>query len=289
MNAKFETLTDHRDGEREPLRGGTVILSRLGRGESRLRAAAPSVKFVLRGEAIYEIEGRKRRVRAGEFLLVDDGTRFTASVQGSDGRIAMCVYLGSTRRSPLSGEGLERLAAPILQGFTIDPFARLLREHAIRLARHPQHGQLAAAQVVDDVTAGAEDFLMRFSAMERSLGALKQSTRIETLNRLERARAFIHERTNTPLTLDEIADAAHLSRFHLSRTFAQTYGAAPLSYHRGLRLEAAARRLAKSECSATHLAQELGYASLSAFSRAFARQFGAPPSQAEAIASPPCS
>jgi len=70
-----------------------------------------------------------------------------------------------------------------------------------------------------------------------------------------------------------------LSRFHLTRMFSEVYGAPPLSYHRQLRLDLAAIRLRLGATTPTALAHEMGYGSLSAFSRAFRSRFGFPPSR----------
>ena len=130
---------------------------------------------------------------------------------------------------------------------------------------------------------GAEDYLATFSNRLERLGSVKHSTRIETLQRLERARCFIHDQADRPISLDEVAGEAALSRFHLTRSFAEVFGLPPLAYHRRLRLEAAARLLKSDAISATEIAEQLGYGSLSAFTRAFRQNFGVPPSQARLV------
>jgi AraC-like DNA-binding protein len=47
------------------------------------------------------------------------------------------------------------------------------------------------------------------------------------------------------------------------------FGQTPLACHRRLRLEGAARLLKSEAMSATQIAEQLGYGSLSAFTRAF--------------------
>jgi AraC-like DNA-binding protein len=134
-----------------------------------------------------------------------------------------------------------------------------------------------ARRLLAQAGSGAQGFMQRFDCKRSRLSHVRPAARTETLQRLECAQAFIHANAGRPLTLDEVSRAAALSRFHLTRTFAQVYGAPPLAYHRRLRLEQAAARLREGSACATALADELGYASLSAFSRAFRAQFGAPP------------
>lgn len=56
-DVEFRTLCAHPDTPAVGAVGGRVVLSQLTRG-SRFTAIAASVKFVLEGEATYEIDGR---------------------------------------------------------------------------------------------------------------------------------------------------------------------------------------------------------------------------------------
>jgi AraC-like DNA-binding protein len=85
-------------------------------------------------------------------------------------------------------------------------------------------------------------------------------------------------------SLDEPADgpslarAVHFSRDHLDRLLAAATGESPVALRRRLLLERAAWQLRIGSASAAEAATAAGYGSSAAFSRAFARAFGAPPS-----------
>ena len=87
---------------------------------------------------------------------------------------------------------------------------------------------------------------------------------------------------NVPLA--ELASVARLSQFHLARYFKRAFGEAPVSYHRALRLQRAARFLAAGNGSVAQAAELIGYSDAVALSHAFRRHFGVPP-QRYAIAS----
>lgn len=273
----FYLMRDHGEGERLPLRHGCVVLSRLEGGRSTIRALAPSVKFVLSGEEVYKIDGRARAVKPGRFLLVEAGTEFEVATPRPDETIGLCVYLGV---APAPAPGREPLGR-VVEGCAAEPLAPLLARYAGLLAARPEAGPALASKIVLQVTAGAEDYLSNFASRLDRLSSLKRSTRIETLQRVERARAYIHDQQDRTLTLDEIAGQAALSRFHLSRSFAEVHGLPPLAYHRRLRLDGAARLLRAGAASPTELAERLCYASLSAFTRAFRQAYGVPPSRAQ--------
>ncbi len=75
-----------------------------------------------------------------------------------------------------------------------------------------------------------------------------------------------------------LARRASFSRDHLDRLLAAATGESPVALRRRLLLERAAWQLRHGAGSASEAAAAAGYASLAAFSRAFARAYGMPPS-----------
>jgi AraC-like DNA-binding protein len=97
-----------------------------------------------------------------------------------------------------------------------------------------------------------------------------------TLRRLIRARDLLHAEVRQGPTLDELAEAAGLSRGLLARSFAQTFGVPPHRYLVQLRLERAKRALARGT-SVTEACLEVGFESLGSFSASFHRRVGVSP------------
>jgi AraC-like DNA-binding protein len=75
-----------------------------------------------------------------------------------------------------------------------------------------------------------------------------------------------------------LARRAHFSRDHLDRLLAAATGESPVALRRRLLLERAAWQLRGGASTPTQAATDAGYGSLAAFSRAFARAYGSPPS-----------
>jgi AraC family transcriptional regulator len=105
------------------------------------------------------------------------------------------------------------------------------------------------------------------------------------MNPAQKALWFIEGHLAEPLTLDEIAGIAGISRFHLVRAFAAATGLSVMRYARARRLTEAARALAAGAPDILSVALEAGYGSHEAFTRAFRDHFGVTP---EAVRAATC-
>ena len=79
-------------------------------------------------------------------------------------------------------------------------------------------------------------------------------------------------------TAAERAGRHFLSRSHFDRLISATAGEPPVAFRRRILLERAAYRLATGDDGVLQLAVEAGYSSNEAFTRAFSRAYGMPPS-----------
>lgn len=99
------------------------------------------------------------------------------------------------------------------------------------------------------------------------------------LSRLRKVASHIDSHLEQPMSLDELAGIASMSRFHFERVFASYAGETPVARVRRLRLSIARQRIEKGEVSSMlDLALDSGYSSAEAFSRAFRSCHGVAPS-----------
>ena len=101
----------------------------------------------------------------------------------------------------------------------------------------------------------------------------------DTFSRLCRARDLLRDVADRPLTLEEIAREAAMSRFHFIRQFTSLFGTTPHQYRIQTRIDRAKYRLAIGHESVTDICMNLGGSSLGSFSAHFAQRAGMPPSQ----------
>jgi AraC family transcriptional regulator len=92
--------------------------------------------------------------------------------------------------------------------------------------------------------------------------------------------AHIDANLFAPLSVGSLSNIAGLSPWHFARVFTARTGDSVMNYVRARRLDAAAFKLsAANPPSLIDLAFDCGFESQEAFTRAFKRQFGAPPGQ----------
>lgn len=95
--------------------------------------------------------------------------------------------------------------------------------------------------------------------------------------RLARVVALVIARPGASHTLDSLAEEAGMSRSAFAERFYVTYGQSPFEFVQMVRLRYSARLLTVSDLQVTAIAQAVGYASRSHFSRAFRSAFGVDP------------
>jgi AraC family transcriptional activator of mtrCDE len=143
--------------------------------------------------------------------------------------------------------------------------------------------ELAAAQpgalaIATDLASALMVLVLRLHVAQQKIGG----GLLALLGQRQAAHAAIAmiEQPERAWSLDDLAHVAGASRATLVRLFQKSIGAAPLEFLTDLRLNLARNKLATSSQSMMEIAAAVGYQSESAFSRAFSRHFGMPPSEA---------
>jgi AraC-like DNA-binding protein len=96
-------------------------------------------------------------------------------------------------------------------------------------------------------------------------------------NRTARAIAWLKANYAKPLHMEELAKIARMGVSTLHHQFRALTAMSPLQYQKQLRLQTARQRMLMDGIDASSAAYEVGYESISQFSREYSRFFGLPP------------
>lgn len=87
----------------------------------------------------------------------------------------------------------------------------------------------------------------------------------------------IRQRYEEPLSLDDLAKTATMSKFHFLRTFRNVTGVTPIRFLSAVRIDEAKRLLFATSMTVAEISVQVGYGSLGTFTRRFTECVGLPP------------
>lgn len=99
----------------------------------------------------------------------------------------------------------------------------------------------------------------------------------DLLDRVHHARDILRQQLDNPPSLGELARLVGLNDCTLKQEFRQVFGTTVFGYLHDYRMQQAQKTLEMGDWSVGEVARMVGYTNLSAFSRAFTKQFGASP------------
>ncbi len=159
-----------------------------------------------------------------------------------------------------------------------------------RTGRFDQHMLAATCQRIDRGATGEDTPLARLSRDRTAHALVSDLVTLfaddtpagpgsETLTgqRARRVEALVAQRLAEPLTLDDLAQAAGLSRSHFVRAYKARFGETPMTRLRHLRLERAMTLLRSTGLTVGEIALDSGFADQSHLTRHFKRHFGCTP------------
>ena len=141
---------------------------------------------------------------------------------------------------------------------------------------------LALALVEQDLGPDlARDAARKLVVYHRRAGGQSQFSTLLELepksDRIQKALTFARQNLRTELTVEKLAEAAHLSPRQFSRSFQAETGQSPAKAVEHLRVEAARIMMEESVHPIDVVARETGFADRDRMRRAFLRAFGQPP------------
>lgn len=258
--------------------------------------------LVIEGECRLKAAGEEVPLKAGEIAFLPRGdAHLVGSSLGADAKSLSTVVKtpipGELVQVQLGGDGRATrwiVLASSCERHLADPLLAALPDvMRVDLSNAPALcwltdalGLTLSASAAPPVGAAAERSrlaeLVLIEAISRHVYALPQggSGWLAGLNDrfVGRALALVHGRPAEPWTVERLGRQVGLSRSALAERFSEVMGEPIFAYLTRWRLQVAAESLLTSTGAIESIAHEAGYESAGAFSAAFKRAFGKPPS-----------
>lgn len=123
-------------------------------------------------------------------------------------------------------------------------------------------------------------FLQLFSTLLREVALNSQDGEklASHQNIAQQVREYLNRNLDRDLSLDELSESIHISKYHLCRQFKQAFGVSPIQYHLDSRINRAKELLVTTSLSIGTIAETVGFQSIYSFSRAFKKRENVSPS-----------
>lgn len=225
-------------------------------------------------------EGLTSRLDKSTFALVPARTAFALEATSD---VAPTLMLGVQAKAR---DAARREYAP---HFSFDVWDRIVEKARVmnrtRWVDELAHRYLFERQVSAKHDSAAARFLETELTKELFFLGKEHLERAHRASQLEQptdlfrvAREFLEAHLFEPVSLGQLARHCHASESTLLRTFRREVGVPPHTYVRNRRLDEALLLLESRRYTATEVSARVGYSNLPAFTAAFARRFGSPPS-----------
>jgi AraC-like DNA-binding protein len=247
-------------------------------GEPAIKVSAGEIVLVPRNEEHKLASGNGlKAVNARDLIQPPGDGGLVRIVHGGGGAAThiVCGFLASDESyNPLIATLPRLLKLDVREGAARDWIEASVRFAAGELAQ----GRLASSSVMSRLSE------LLFVEAVRQYSTTLATEDVGWLKGLKdphigRALALIHQNISASWSAESLAKEVALSRSAFMERFKNLVGMPPIRYLTVWRLQTAKLNLRETSATIAQLAHSVGYESEEAFSRAFKREFGAPPAQ----------
>lgn len=255
----------------------------------RVTSPVPTVPSIYPASLCFLVDGQKRVYLGGEAKTYGGGSFLCCAMplpveaevpEASPSRPVLGLLLGletpTMTETLVAAEATARLEPAVdrtepTPGLVVAPAEEPLVDAVLRLL------QLLDDPSARQVLATSRLRELYFALLRSEAGGVVRRT-FGASRDLGRAFAHIHEHLREPVSIDELARVAGMSKAVFHRRFKAVTTLSPLQFIKAIRLNHAAALIAGG-MNIAEAANQVGYGSPSQFSREFSRQYGMPPRQ----------
>ena len=222
--------------------------------------------FVTGGFGSLQVQDTLLPVCAGDLIVVNAGVPHTELSQAEDPM--EYVVLGVEGLEMLTGQN----GCALLHGFAQQrPVSHCLN----MLLSEAAGAQDGSAAVCGDLL----HIILLLMLRQRDMRLLPVPRVAKATRECSLVRRYIDDHFKENITLEQLAVVAHLNKYYLSHAFQREFGVSPIRYLTQRRIQESRFLLAETDHSLSHIAQVLGFSSLSYFSQCFRRTEGVSPKE----------
>lgn len=248
-----------------------------------------SIKAAWGGVSEHRVGSRRLCVDDDCYLVLNEDQTYSSVFQGDPAVNALCLFMRRGLPAEVNGALVAPLEAALADDGCVAPraveFAENLRPHdaaispILRLMRQKVAEGLADEAWVEEQ---CHQMLARLIEGEHRLrhradriDSIKPATREELLRRLGWAADFMQSSYADAISLDDVARAARLSKFHLIRLFRRVHGVTPHVFLQNKRARVARRLIESTALELNEIAVQVGFGTRFTMFRQLRRVYGA--------------
>ncbi len=246
------------------------------------------VIYVLEGEYSSMIENQTYVLHRGDFLLIDQNVmhKYIFIEQKHDNSKRIILWVTPQMLRELSGDAMDLAACFTDRGSGAYHFPvyyeEMLRGYLLKLAMsEPAQGELPGARQVLD-----RGYLTLFFAYLNTLCGRKEyfftDENIVSQPMVEQVSEYIDSHIGETITVEELAEYVHMSKYHFLRKFKELTGVTVHAFVTNKRLIRACELL-RENMSITQVCTSVGFTDYSSFLRNFKSAFGVSPGKYAAL------
>ena len=220
--------------------------------------------FIMSGSGTFQLQRHSFPVSGRSLVIINPGVMHCE--QSNQGSPMEYIVLGV--------ENLEMAANE--QGYVLTTFNRDWDTVSVSLRlmlQEARSGQDGYSQVCQRML---EIILLRI-LRRRGLSLASEAVGMDDNRECGLVRRYIDEHFKESITLDQLAELAHINKYYLVHAFRKAYGTSPINYLISRRIQESRFLLTNSNHSLSQIARILGFSSLSYFSQSFHRTEGVSP------------
>lgn len=268
----------------EPGAERIVIFHLITEGECHVELEGQAPLRLTAGDVVVFPQGHAHRMTSRPGLLPAAGARLDAVLSRRPRHLAyggggattrlVCGYLAcDARLASLLLAGLLPLIKVNVRGSNAGTWLEASIRYALAEARSPRPGGAGVLAKLSEVLFIE---VLRLYMSEQGVGRTGWLAGLGD-RVVGAALNAMHGKPAQAWSLDELAHVAGTSRSVLAERFTHLVGTAPMQYLTQWRMLLASNLLLRGNVPLARIAEEVGYQTDTAFSRAFRREFGVPP------------